>query len=78
MYSFDTVDHALMLKAVEANTDLPWVLLYVRRSLIAPLQRLDGTLISRDRGSPQGSAISPLLSNLFMYVCHECEEVVEV
>ena len=49
------------------HTDLPWVLLYVRRWLTAPVQRPDGTLISRDRGSPQGSAISPLLSNLFMH-----------
>jgi group II intron reverse transcriptase/maturase len=67
VYSFDNLDHDLVLRAVAHHTDLPWVLLYVRRSLIAPLQRLDGTLISRDRGSPQGSAISPLLSNLFMH-----------
>jgi group II intron reverse transcriptase/maturase len=33
---FDSVDHDLMIKAVAANTDLPWVVLYVRRWLAAP------------------------------------------
>jgi RNA-directed DNA polymerase len=27
----------------------------------------DGTLVQRDRGTPQGSAISPLLANLFLH-----------
>jgi RNA-directed DNA polymerase len=31
------------------------------------MQLTDGTLISRDKGSPQGSVISPLLSNLFLH-----------
>lgn len=64
---FDTIDHDLLMKAVEHHTDLPWVLLYVRRWLTAPHQHPDGSLTGRDRGSPQGSAISPLLANLFMH-----------
>ena len=64
---FDSIDHELLLKAVSKHTDLPWVLLYVRRWLEAPLQREDGTIIARDRGTPQGSAISPLLANLFLH-----------
>ncbi|MFE3060884.1 group II intron reverse transcriptase/maturase [Nocardia sp. NPDC059239] len=64
---FDTVDHELMVKAVRANTDQDWVVLYVRRWLSAPLQRPDGTLETRDRGTPQGSAVSPILANLFMH-----------
>ena len=43
------------------------MLLYVRRWLVAPLQTADGTLQARDRGTPQGSAISPVLANLFMH-----------
>jgi len=43
------------------------VLLYVERWLKAPLQRADGTQVQRDRGTPQGSAISPLLANLFLH-----------
>jgi RNA-directed DNA polymerase len=64
---FDSVDHALMVKAVEANTDKRWVVLYVKRWLVAPLQLSDGTLQQRDRGTPQGSAVSPVLANLFMH-----------
>jgi len=64
---FDSVDHDLMVKAVQANTDQKWVLLYVKRWLKAPLQLPDGTLQERDRGTPQGSAVSPVLANLFMH-----------
>ncbi len=52
---FDSVPWNLIVKAVEANTDLPWVLLYVKRWLAAPLQLPDGTLQERDRGTPQGN-----------------------
>jgi group II intron reverse transcriptase/maturase len=64
---FDSVPWPLIVKAVEANTDLPWVVLYVRRWLAAPLQLSDGTLRQRDRGTPQGSAVSPVLANLFLH-----------
>jgi group II intron reverse transcriptase/maturase len=43
------------------------VLLYVKRWLHAPLQHADGTLTARDRGTPQGSAVSPVLANLFLH-----------
>ena len=33
-----------MVKAVEANTDQPWVVLYVKRWLVAPIQHSDGSL----------------------------------
>ena len=64
---FDSVRWDLVVKAVEAHTDAPWVVLYVKRWLKAPLQLPDGTLAGRDRGTPQGSAVSPVLANLFMH-----------
>jgi RNA-directed DNA polymerase len=64
---FDSVPWDLILKAVEHHTDQRWILLYVRRWLTAPMQQPDGVLVERDRGTPQGSAISPLLANLFMH-----------
>jgi RNA-directed DNA polymerase len=64
---FDSVPHDLVLRAVARHTDLRWVLLYVERWLKAPLQREDGSLVERGRGTPQGSAISPLLANMFLH-----------
>jgi RNA-directed DNA polymerase len=64
---FDSVPHERVLAAVAHHTDQRWILLYVQRWLNAPLQLQDGTVVARDRGTPQGSAISPLLANLVMH-----------
>jgi RNA-directed DNA polymerase len=64
---FDSVPWDLVLKAVAHHTDQRWILLYVERWLKAPLQREDGGLVERERGTPQGSAISPLLANMFLH-----------
>ena len=64
---FDSVPWQLVLKAVARHTDQRWILLYVERWLKAPLQLEDGTLVERERGTPQGSAISPLLANMFLH-----------
>jgi group II intron reverse transcriptase/maturase len=64
---FDEVPWDLIVKAVEAVTDCRWVLLYVKRWLVAPLKHPDGTLQERDKGTAQGSAVSPILANLFMH-----------
>ena len=42
-------------------------MLYVRRWLKAPAQQGYGTLTERWRGTPQGSAVSPVVANLFMH-----------
>jgi RNA-directed DNA polymerase len=64
---FDSVDHSLVLKAVAAHTEERWILLYVERWLTAPLEHGDGALEARDRGTPQGSAISPVLANIYLH-----------
>jgi RNA-directed DNA polymerase len=64
---FDSVPWDLIVKAVEVNTDQPWVVLYVTRWLAAPLHSAEGTVQHRDRGTPQGSAVSPVLANLFLH-----------
>ncbi len=64
---FDNLDWTLLMKAVRKHTDNKWVILYIERWLKALLQMPDGTLIERTRGTPQGSVISPVLSNLFLH-----------
>ena len=64
---FDNIDHGLLMKAVRCHTDCKWVLLYIERWLTAPMQNADGSLCRRDRGTPQGGVISPLLANLFLH-----------
>jgi RNA-directed DNA polymerase len=64
---FDSVPHSLLLKAVAHHTSERWVLLYVSRWLTAPMQMQDGTIVPREKGTPQGSPISPVLANLFMH-----------
>ena len=64
---FDSVPHGLLQDMVRRHTDSRWVRLYIERWLTAPMQMPDGTLVEREKGTPQGSPISPLLANLFMH-----------
>src|SRR5665811_2513540 len=63
----DVYKRQLLLKAVAHHTDERWVSLYIERWLKSPIQMMDGTLVPREKGTPQGSPISPLLANLFMH-----------
>lgn len=64
---FDHIDHGLLMKALRHHIDNKWVLLYVERWLTAPMQQRDGSLSSRDVGTPQGGPLSPVLANLFLH-----------
>jgi group II intron reverse transcriptase/maturase len=64
---FDNIDHDLLMRAVRKHTNCKWVLLYIERWLNAPAQLEEGNLINRDKGTPQGGVISPLLANLFLH-----------
>jgi len=64
---FDSVAHDLIVKAVAHHTDERWVLLYISRWLTAPMLMPDGTIVAREKGTPQGSPISPILANLVMH-----------
>ncbi len=56
---FDNIDHSLLLRALNKHTDCKWVKLYIGRWLTAPLQRADGTLVERTKGTPQGGVVTP-------------------
>ena len=64
---FDSIPRDLLMRAVRKHTDCPWVLLYIERWLKAPVQMVDGSLIARERGTPQGGVVSPVLANLFLH-----------
>lgn len=64
---FDSLDHELVERSVAHHTKLAWARLYIARWLRAPVQKPDGTLEQRTRGTPQGGVISPLLANLFLH-----------
>ena len=65
---FDTLDHGLVLRAARRFTTCRWVLLYIERWLKADVAMSNGTLLKRDRGTPQGGVISPLLANIFLHL----------
>ncbi len=64
---FDTVPHDEVVACVQAHTDARWVVLYVRRWLTAGLRMPGGDVVDRGEGTPQGSAVSPVLANLFLH-----------
>lgn len=64
---FNNLDHELTMRAVSKHTECRWLILYIERWLKAPAQLEDGSLVSRDKGTPQGGVISPLLANLFLH-----------
>jgi RNA-directed DNA polymerase len=64
---FDNIPHDLMLKAVRKHARQEWVILYIERWLTAPAQDEEGALTPRNKGTPQGGVISPLLANLFLH-----------
>lgn len=65
--AFDNIDHELMLKAVRHHTRCRWTCLYIERWLKAGMVKSDGQVLQRDKGTPQGGVISPLLFNLYLH-----------
>lgn len=64
---FDSVSWDLMIAALEAQDVPRWAVLYVRRWLAAPVVMPDGSIAEREAGTPQGSAVSPVIANLFLH-----------
>src|SRR5690348_11927937 len=64
---FDNLEQTLLMRAVRKHAQEQWVVLYIERWLQAPMQEEDGRLTPREKGTPQGGVISPLLANLFLH-----------
>ena len=56
---FDNIDHTLLLRAVRKHVAYKWALLYIERWLTAPTMQEDGSIIARNRGTPQGGVVTP-------------------
>lgn len=70
--AFDHIDHGLLMKAVRTHIREDWILLYIGRWLTAPFQAEAGPFLPRERGTPQGGVVSPILMNLFMHYAFDC------
>jgi group II intron reverse transcriptase/maturase len=62
---FDEVDHCLLLNLLYQKVKCPITLQLIRKWLRAPIL-INGKLEKRRKGVPQGSPISPLLSNILL------------
>lgn len=64
---FDNIDHELMMKAVKKHTEEKWIILYVERWLKTSVILETGEEEIREKGTPQGGVISPILANLYLH-----------
>ena len=70
---FDEVDHCLLLQLLYRKLKCPITLRLIRKWLRAPIV-INGKLTRRRKGVPQGSPLSPLLSNVML---HELDKELE-
>jgi group II intron reverse transcriptase/maturase len=64
---FDEVDHCILLQLIYNKVQCPTTLRFIRKWLRVPIS-IHGKLHKRRKGIPQGSPISPLLSNIILDV----------
>jgi RNA-directed DNA polymerase len=62
---FDEVDHMVLLQLIYKKVKCPTSLRLIRKWLRAPIS-INGRLHKRRKGMPQGSPISPILSNILL------------
>ena len=62
---FDEVDHCILLQLLYRRVKCPLTLRLIRKWLRAPIL-INGQLVKRRKGVPQGSPLSPILSNIML------------
>ncbi|MBS4535679.1 group II intron reverse transcriptase/maturase [Clostridium sp. D2Q-14] len=68
---FDNIRHDYLIEMVKRHTEETWIVMYIKRWLVTPFQKEDGTITTRTSGTPQGGVISPVLSNLFLHYVYD-------
>lgn len=63
---FDEVDHSILLQLLYRKVKCIKTLKLIRKWLRAPVE-IEGKLVKRRKGIPQGSPISPLLANILLH-----------
>ena len=64
---FDSIDHELLMRAIDKHVEEKWIKMYIRRWLEAPIVTETEIIEKEGKGTPQGGVISPLLANLFLH-----------
>ncbi len=62
---FDEISHELLMTLIYRRVKCPLTLKLIRKILRAPIS-INGKLVKRRKGVPQGSPLSPLLSNIIL------------
>ena len=73
---FGQLDHAWLRRFLRHRIADERVLRLIDKWLTVGVVE-DGQWTECDEGSPQGASVSPLLANIYLHVCHECEREVE-
>lgn len=64
---FNSVDHEWLLQKLKLKIDDEHFLRLIRRLLRGSILHEDGTLAETERGTPQGSPVSPMLANICLH-----------
>jgi group II intron reverse transcriptase/maturase len=64
---FDNINHDWLMRMLDLEVSEKWVKMYIKRWLTAPLKTSSGEIKVRDKGTPQGGVISPLLANIYLH-----------
>jgi len=64
---FDTIDHGWLIKMLQSRIQDEALIGLLRKWLRAGVLLPDGEIQNPERGTPQGSIISPILSNIYLH-----------
>jgi group II intron reverse transcriptase/maturase len=73
--AFDTIQHKKLLSLIEGNCKCVKTLNLIKKSLKAGYMELGELYMNMEKGTPQGSILSPLFCNIYL---HELDKYIEI